>query len=482
MITTGLIRPEEGSSEPKKSDDTPEVTIVVLAAGKSSRFGTGENKQIIEVCEKPMIEYVLEPLHELNWPISVVVGHQKELVEARIKAFVGGDKITFCVQDVINGTGSAVYASRATWTGTHVLVLNGDMPLINSDLIQQLYALHTESSAVMSFCVTTKFNPSGYGRMVKNSAGRPIIREERDCSIAEKEINSVNAGVYLFRRDFLSSALVDLMTPSADRPKKAEFYITDLVNIASNSGARVATLEVPEIFVTGVNTFDELSTVEEVLYTRAYRKLMAGGVRMHLPKSSMVGPFAQIGKGTVIECGVKISGHSVIGENCRISVGAILDNVTLGDGVTILPYSVLSECSFGAGSVVGPFAHIRPGVAAGERVAIGNFVEVKKSRIGTGTKAKHLSYIGDATLGESVNIGAGMITCNYDGVSKHETVIEDHVMVGANTSIVAPCTLGARSTIGAGSVITKDVPADALAVERGEQRIVEGWRLRKKSE
>lgn len=452
-----------------------QVQAVVLAAGRSSRLGTGYNKQIAPLCGMPMVGHVLNALAPVAALATVVVGHQGEDVTEAITALTLPLPVRFVYQTVLNGTGGAVKASDETWEHELMVIVNGDMPLITTQALKDVLDAHRRAQNDLTFCITECSTPTGYGRVIIRGSGRYEIREERECSVEERSITAVNGGIYVCSRALLTAGLAHLMPSSTT----GEYYITDLIALASERGYRVGTVHVPLSSLWGVNTLSELARAENILYERKRHALLAAGVRLCSPDTISIDVGVSIGAGSVIEPGVAIRGASRLEEGVHVGAYTQLENVSVAAGARILAHTVIRGAVVGERAQVGPFAHIRPGVTLGADVVIGNFVEVKQSVIGVGSKIKHHSYIGDTHVGAGVNIGAGTITCNYDGYEKHQTIIGDGAFVGAHTSLVAPCVVGGESYIGAGSVITKEVPARALALSRSPQVIREEWRVRR---
>lgn len=445
------------------------IYAVILAAGKSTRFGTGQNKQLSVLSGKPMVGHVLDSLNDLAIKFSLIIGHQAELVEKTL----GGYKkqgAQFILQKEQNGTGHAVKISESSWDGDHILIINGDMPLITKDIISGLIAEHEKTRSTVTFCVTDREDPSGYGRVIIDHNGISII-EEKECSEAQKKVKTVNAGVYIINRIFLSHALTKLEQSEVT----GEMYITDLIFHARQESKKITTYQVDQESVQGVNSLEELACAENILNKRVQKYLMGRGVRFINPESILIDASVSIDSKSIIYPGSCISGNTHIGSSVTVGPYSVIKNSFIGDGCEIKSHSVIENSEINKNVSVGPFAHIRPETKLKDNSVVGNFVEVKKSEIGAGSKVKHLSYIGDSTIGEKANIGAGVITCNYDGFNKHKSIIKDNVSVGANTSLVAPVTLEENSATAAGSVITKDIPEYALGIGRSRQENKSEW-------
>lgn len=440
------------------------VQAIILAAGKSTRFNTDKTKLAEPICGQAMILYPTKLLTQLNITTTVVVGYQKEIV-TNIIIEHHTESIEFVVQQQQNGTGHALACTQSSWKKDHILVLNGDVPLITAELITELYEKHMQNNATISF--TTACNTdtkSAYGRVVKHGNHIAIV-EAKDFSGNINEHCCINAGIYLINKNFLENYIATLNDNNASK----EFYITDLVHIASENNLTVITVDAPFDTIRGINTFQELYTVEQIKHNELVNYWMDNGVRFAHPDQVQLDLDVLIGAGSIIDTSVHLRGNTIIGKNCTVNAFSYLENAILEDDVIINPHCVISNAFIQTGAHVGPFAHIRTNSTIGTYSAIGNFVEVKNSTVGTNSKAKHLTYIGDATIGSHVNIGAGTITCNYDGVNKHKTIIEDNAFIGSNNTLVAPITVGNNAFTAAGSTLTHDVPAHALAIARSHQ-------------
>jgi bifunctional UDP-N-acetylglucosamine pyrophosphorylase/glucosamine-1-phosphate N-acetyltransferase len=374
-----------------------------------------------------------------------------------------GELASFVIQERQRGTGDAVESARRVLEDSDslVLVLSGDVPMIRVETLQKLIEHHHNSGAACSILSVRLENPTGYGRIIRNESGafRKIV-EQRDASEQERLVREINSGIYCFE----AKALFDALRKVEPKNDQGEYYLTDVAEIILARGETVSVYLINDPReVSGVNTRAELAEFENLVRRSAIRRLMIeSGVTFIDPSHAYISAEAQIGRDTIIHPNVTIEGKTVIGEGCVIRAGARITNSRLGDNVTVKDHSVIVDSQIESNCSVGPFAHLRMNALLEEKATVGNFVEVKKSRLKRGAKAMHLTYLGDATIGERTNIGAGTVTCNYDGVNKHETIIEDDVKIGSDTMLVAPVRVGARSMTGAGSVVTKDVPPDSL--------------------
>jgi bifunctional UDP-N-acetylglucosamine pyrophosphorylase/glucosamine-1-phosphate N-acetyltransferase len=452
---------------------------IILAAGSGTRMKSSLPKVAHEILGKPMANYVIDAVTGAGIDdVVLVTGYGCEIVEEK----AGKRKVTIARQEHQRGTGDAVRSAMHCVKGgkKEILVLCGDAPLIRPQTLRKLVRLHRRQGATITMLTGVLEDPTGYGRVIRDPSGTIArIVEEKDASGEEKTINEVNSGSYIFDARFLSEN-IDALVP--DNVQK-EYYLTDLVYRAFFDGKRVSGSLVPDAEeIVGINSRDELAFVAGVLSLRVTERLMNGGVTIEDPYNAYISPDVVIGADTVIEPGVIIRGETKIGKNVRVGAGSYIADSEIRQGAQILPYSVIQQATVGRGARVGPFAHLRPETVLMDDARIGNFVEVKKSRIGRGSKANHLAYVGDTTVGTMVNIGAGTITCNYDGIAKHQTVIKDGVFVGSDTQLVAPVTIGKGAVIGAGATVTDDVPAFALALSRAKQENILDWVVRKKPE
>jgi bifunctional UDP-N-acetylglucosamine pyrophosphorylase/glucosamine-1-phosphate N-acetyltransferase len=445
------------------------LAIAVLAAGKGTRMKSQLHKVLQPLAGATLIERVLASCTSLQPQRKLlIVGHQAERVRESLAAI---DGLEFVLQQPQKGTGHALQQLLAPLQGFqgNLLVLNGDVPLLRPETLERLLERHSSSGAAVTLLTARLPDPSGYGRVVvaENGAVTAIV-EHRDCSPAELEISLINAGIYCFNWPQLAEVLPQL---SSDNDQ-GELYLTDTVAMLA-SAAHLEVSDASEIG--GINDRIQLANCEAALQERLRNYWMAQGVSFIDPASCTLSDGTRFGRDVVVEPQCHFRGHTTVGDGCRIGPGCLLVDAELGDQVEAV-YAVIREAKVAAGCAIGPYAHLRPGANLSADCRVGNFVEIKKSLVGAGSKVNHLSYIGDATVGAGVNIGAGTITANYDGVNKHRTAIGAGSKTGANSVLVAPLTIGANVTIGAGSCITKDIPDGALALGRARQLIKENWR------
>jgi bifunctional UDP-N-acetylglucosamine pyrophosphorylase/glucosamine-1-phosphate N-acetyltransferase len=394
--------------------------------------------------------------------IVVIVGHQAEEVEKVVRQDIG-ELSAFALQKQQRGTGDAIESARSLLENADSIsvVLSGDVPLIKRETLSSLVEYHRSTNSDCTILSVRLENPTGYGRIVRDEQNSFVrIVEQKDASDEQRQIREINSGIYCFDTRKLFQALRSVEPAN----QQGEYYLTDVPEILLKEGGTVSCyVHTDPREVSGINTRAELAEFENLLRRNIIRKLMVeSGVSFIDPSHAYISIDATLGRDCVIYPDVSIEGKSVLGEGCVVRSGARITNSTLGDNVAVKDYSIIVDSDIAANCSVGPFAHLRMNAKLEEKATVGNFVEVKKSKIGRGTKAMHLTYLGDATIGEGTNIGAGTVTCNYDGVRKHETIIEDNVKIGSDTMLVAPVRVGARSVTGAGSVVTKDVPPDSL--------------------
>ncbi len=452
-----------------------EFVAVILAAGKGTRMKSALPKVLHRVGGKPMLAHVLAAAKQAGAARCVtVIGFGAAAVEEQI-----GPASEFVIQAEQLGTGHAVMQAKAAlgdYAGT-VMVLCGDTPLLTADLLGRLHAAHREAGAAATVLTAKMADPGAYGRVIRDGAGRVAkIVEQKDASPAELAVNEINTGIYCFECQPLLAALDGLTCDN----KQGEYYLTDVIGMFVAQGAKVWALTAEDDRDTlGINSRLQLAEAEKILRRRKLKELMDSGVTIMDPDSTFIDAGVSIAADTVIYPFTWLEGATTIGSGCAVGPNTRLTDTTVGDNTTI-HFSYAHECMVGNGVTVGPYVHLRPASALADGVKVGNFVEIKNSSVGRGSKVPHLSYIGDTDMGSGVNIGSGTITVNYDGKKKHRTVIEDGAFIGCNTNLVAPVTVGRGSYIGAGSTITKDVPPDALGVARARQANIEGWVIKHK--
>jgi bifunctional UDP-N-acetylglucosamine pyrophosphorylase/glucosamine-1-phosphate N-acetyltransferase len=457
----------------------PNLHVVVLAAGKGTRMKSAQPKVLHKVAGKPMVDYVMTAAESLApRTITVVVGHMKELLKQGLKRYPG---LSFVTQEPQLGTGHALLQTAGLLEREKgvVLLLSGDVPLLKGHTLAALVQKHAESKVAATVLTAMVDQPYGYGRVVRVKGRISRIVEERDASPAQRKIREINSGVYIFSLGPLFDSLRGLAAGNA----QGEYYLTDLVSTYRRRRLGVETVVVGDSNeIRGINSRSELAEASRIVRQKKNEELMAAGVTIEDPETTYVDDAVVVGADTVIHPGVHLEGKTQIGQACEIHAGVRIINSVLDDRVTVQNFCVINGSRLAAGVTVGPFAHLRPESDLRDSVHIGNFVEVKKAVLGKGTKAGHHAYLGDAVIGENVNIGAGTITCNYDGVRKHQTTIEDNVFVGSDSHLVAPVTVGKGAYIGSGTTVREDVPAGSLAVSAGKQRNIEGWAERKREE
>jgi len=449
-----------------------DLHVVILAAGKGTRMKSALPKVLHRVAGLPMIEHVLAASTALGpRSTTIVVGHQAEAVRAALSTHPG---LTFVVQEPQLGTAHALLMTEPALRAARgtLLLLSGDVPLLSAKTLKTLADRHESAGAAATVVTAVVDQPEGYGRVVR--AGQEIARivEHRDATEAERAIGEINAGIYAFAIDGLFAALGAIASENA----QGEYYLPDIVALYRKRGLGVGTFTVADADeIRGINSRVELAAVSRIVRQTKNQALMAAGVTIEDPATTYVDPYVEVGPDTVIHPGVSLEGRTTIGTGCEIHSGARIVDSTLGDRVTIRNHCVIGSSTIENDASVGPFAHLRFGNVIAERAHVGNFVELKKTVLGPGSKSMHLTYLGDTTVGSGVNIGAGTITCNYDGVSKQQTTIEDGAFVGSDTQLIAPVTVGKGAYIGTGTTVREDIPAGALAVSAGKQRNIPGW-------
>jgi bifunctional UDP-N-acetylglucosamine pyrophosphorylase/glucosamine-1-phosphate N-acetyltransferase len=452
---------------------TTPVSVLILAAGLGTRMKSKRAKVLHRAGGLSLVEHVVHTAARITAPehITVVVGHQAEQVEAVLKPL----GVRFVTQTKQKGTGHAVMICRDALPeeSGFVVVLYGDCPLLSQATLEELLARQTNSSAAATVITTELDDPTGYGRIVfgENGSIREIV-EQKAATPEQSAIRFINSGIYCFRADLLWKHIGEIRT---DNPAR-EFYLTDMVAILRRAGHHVDAMNIADSAqLLGINTRVELAAVDRIFRERKVAELMLNGVTIEKPETVTIDACVSVGPDTVVEPFAQLLGRTKVGEDCRIGSCSILRDSILASGVEIAPFTSIADSHIHERAHIGPFARLRGGTDVGANARIGNFVELKNTQFAAGAKANHLAYLGDAEIGESTNIGAGTITCNYDGVSKHRTRIGSDAFVGSNSTLVAPVEIGDGSYIGAGSVITDPVPTEALALGRARQVVKDGW-------
>jgi bifunctional UDP-N-acetylglucosamine pyrophosphorylase/glucosamine-1-phosphate N-acetyltransferase len=451
-----------------------QLAIVIMAAGKGTRLKSKRAKVLHEIGGQALLRHVIASASQIVQPqdIYVVVGHQAAQVEAAVK----GTGVKFVQQEEQRGTGHAIQiAEPSVRDYRNILVLSGDVPLLKPSTIAQLRDFHIKQDAAMTILTAVPEDPFGYGRILRKSANSnevTAIVEQKALTDEQQKAREINSGIYAFQTEPLFAHLSELKAENTAQ----ELYLTDMAGILVKAGERVLALQsASAVEVLGANTIAEMMELDRELRLDTARRLMTQGVTILRPDTTVIDAAVEIGADTVIEPFVQLLGQTRIGEDCRIRSYSVIENSTLADNVLVRQGCVIANARIDAGALIGPFTHVRPETEIGEGAHVGNFVETKKVKIGKGSKANHLTYLGDAEIGAGTNIGAGTITCNYDGVNKHKTLIGDGVFVGSDTTLVAPISVGNGAYIAAGSAITEDVPEGALALGRSRQTTKPDW-------
>jgi bifunctional UDP-N-acetylglucosamine pyrophosphorylase / glucosamine-1-phosphate N-acetyltransferase len=457
-----------------------QFAIVIMAAGKGTRLKSKRPKVLHEVGGKTLLRHVIDAGRQIVPPqdIYVVIGHQAELVKASL-ADLG---VNFVHQAEQLGTGHAIrQAGQAVKEYENLIVLSGDAPLIQPETIAQLRDFHLAKRAAMTLLTAAPTDPHGYGRVIRKSHEADEVEaiiEQKALTPEQVKLTEVNSGFYAFAREPLFAHIDRLETKNVH----GEFYLTDMAGILAGASQRVVAFRAAnDDEVLGANTIEEMMHLDALLRLKNARRLMASGVTVFRPETTVIDSEVSVGADTVIEPFVQLLGKTQIGEDCRIRSYSVLENATIGDRVTVRNGCTITQSRIQDEAQIGPYSHLRPESEIGAGAHVGNFVETKKTRLGNGSKANHLTYLGDAEIGAQVNVGAGVITCNYDGTTKSKTKIGDRAFVGSDSTLVAPLTIGEGSYIAAGSCITEDVPEDALALGRARQAIKEGWVKRRQA-
>jgi bifunctional UDP-N-acetylglucosamine pyrophosphorylase / glucosamine-1-phosphate N-acetyltransferase len=457
----------------RKSNGNPDVAIVIMAAGKGTRLKSSRAKVLHEIAGQPLLAHVIKAAQQIvpAEHIYVIVGHQAEKVRAAV-AHIG---VTFVLQAEQRGTGHAIMCAREQVASyQNILVLSGDVPLIRPETIARLRDFHLSKKAAMTILTAAPSDPFGYGRVIRAGSTDRVkaIVEQKALTKSQQKEREINSGIYAFATKPLFSNIDRLGTDNAHH----ELYLTDMAALLVKSKATVVALKASDpAEVLGANTLAELSSLDATMRARKCADLMAAGVSIYRPETCVIDNDVEIGADTVLEPFVQVLGRTRIGSDCRIRSFSVISDSQVADNVLFRPGCIVDQSTIAAGAQLGPYTHVRPGSEIGEGAHVGNFVETKKTRMGRGAKANHLTYLGDSDIGAGVNVGAGTITCNYDGVNKHMTVIEEGAFIGSDSTLVAPVRIGKGAYVGAGSTITKNVPADALALGRSPQVTKDGW-------
>ncbi len=454
-----------------------DLGVIILAAGEGKRMKSGLPKVLHPLGGKPLLGYVLETARSLKPnKIAVVVGRGADAV----KQICGDNSVTWVFQEKQLGTGHAVDCTREIFRdfSGDVLILSGDVPLISDKTLLELLRHHRQQNSALTLLTAVLDQPSGYGRIVRDENGEVTgVVEERDAASAQKTIKEINAGIYASSARFLFDALKGL----SNRNQQGEYYLPDVAGIALKNSQAVGTVHADDPReILGVNTRQELAFMEKTLQERINRKWMEAGVTLKDPETTYIEEGVKIGKDTVVGPNSHLLGKTVIGERCRIDGSAYVTNAHIADDVHLRFSVVLTDCRIADGAIIGPFAHLRPGTSLGRGVHIGNFVETKEATVGEGTKANHLTYLGDVTIGREANIGAGTITCNYDGFQKYRTTIGNRVQVGSDSTLVAPVRLGDDVYVATATTVRHDVPAGALVYNERPEKVKAGWTEQKR--
>jgi bifunctional UDP-N-acetylglucosamine pyrophosphorylase/glucosamine-1-phosphate N-acetyltransferase len=457
-----------------------QLAIVIMAAGKGTRLKSRRPKVLHQIGGRALVEHVVAAAAQVVEPkdIFVIIGHEAEAVRAALQH----TGVRFVVQTEQRGTGHAILTAKPEVEAyENLIVLSGDAPMITTETILKLRDFHLEQQAAMTVLTTRPADPTGYGRVIRKHADKPevvAIVEQKALKPEQLSAPEINAGIYAFRSEPLFKHIGQLSTDNAH----GEYYLTDMAALLVKAKERVVALDTDDVHeVLGANTIAEMMELDAEMRMRKARALMDDGVTIFRPETSVIDSTVTVGADTIVEPFVQLLGRTVIGSGCRIRSYSVIEDSTIGDDVAVLNGSIVSSAQVAKSAVIGPYARVRPESEIGEGAHVGNFVEIKKSRVGAKAKANHLSYLGDADIGPGTNVGAGTITCNYDGKNKHRTTIGANVFVGSDSTLVAPLTIADGSYIAAGSTITEDVPADALALGRARQTIKPEWAKKMRS-
>jgi bifunctional UDP-N-acetylglucosamine pyrophosphorylase/glucosamine-1-phosphate N-acetyltransferase len=463
------------------STSNPKTAVVILAAGKGTRLKSKHPKVLHEVGGKPLLAHVIAAASKVvpARDVFAIIGYEAE----RVRSAVEASGVGFILQQEQRGTGHALMVARETLASYDlVIVLYGDAPLITSKTIEQLRDFHLAKKAAMTILTARLENPNGYGRIVRTKAGSDDVKaivEQKDLKPVQQKIHEVNSGFYTFG----SKALFGQIDKLGTNNRQGEFYLTDMAAILTRAKQRVVAIEARDAYeVLGGNTRAELSEIDHHMRMAKCRQLMDEGVTILYPETCVIDSDVEVGADTVIEPSVQLRGSTRVGRDTRIGSYSVILSCEIGDEVLVQTGCVLEHSVVRTRASLGPYSHLRPGCEVCEEAHVGNFTELKKTRLGKGSKANHLTYLGDTEVGEKVNVGAGTITCNYDGVSKHKTIIEDGVFVGSDSILIAPIRIGRGAYVAAATTVTEDVPPDSLALGRARQIVKEGWAKQKREE
>jgi bifunctional UDP-N-acetylglucosamine pyrophosphorylase / glucosamine-1-phosphate N-acetyltransferase len=450
------------------------LRVLILAAGKSTRMKSKYAKVLHKAGGATLIQHVLRAARSVSTEITIVIGHSGDKVRELLP------ESRFVEQKDQLGTGHAVMSAHdrfKDYSGS-LLIMPGDVPLVNGKTLEALAQFHSDGGYSASILTTDIENPHGYGRIVRKKSGEvESIVEQRDASAEIQKIREINSSIYVFDAKSLFEALNRIGTDNA----QGEFYLTDAIGILVKDGRKVGAFKIENSDeVLGINTRQELAAVDRIMRRRKCDALMTDGVTIIDPESTFIDVDVQIGADTIIHPSVQIQGQTFIGEDVTIHSFTRITNSKIGSKSTVLDGCVIVSSTIGEQASIGPFSHLRMDNTVGQKAKVGNFVELKKTVLGDGSKSPHLAYLGDATIGKDVNIGAGVITCNYDGTHKHPTIVEDGAFIGTDSQLIAPVRIGKNSYVAAGSSITDDVPPESLAIARGRQAIKEGWAKQRK--
>jgi bifunctional UDP-N-acetylglucosamine pyrophosphorylase/glucosamine-1-phosphate N-acetyltransferase len=449
-----------------------DLHIVILAAGKGTRMKSALPKVLHRVAGLPMIEHVLATADTLRpTSITVVIGHEADALR---QALAGRSNVGLVVQEPQLGTAHALLTTAEALRGAKgtLILLSGDVPMLTADTLKALVERHRSANAAATVVTAVVSDPKGYGRIVRSGEQIDRIVEDRDATPGQRAIDEINSGIYAFALDGLFDAVRSIAADNAQR----EYYLPDLVAVYRGQGRPVETIRVARSDeIRGINSRSELAAVSHIVRSEKNAELMALGVTIEDPATTYIDRDVTVGADTVIHPGVSLEGQTIIGRGCEIHSGVRVVNSQIGDGVIINNHCVITDVCVANEATLGPFAHLHHGTDIREKTRVGNFVEMKKTVLGAGSKAAHLAYLGDATIGTKVNIGAGTITCNYDGEQKRPTTIEDGAFIGSDSQLLAPVTVGKGAYVASGTTVRENVPAGALAVSGGKQRNIEGW-------